>query len=986
MVSCLALAPAHAAVVRLGATDRPVSVTAGADSHGDIAMRADGSGFVVVYEVSNASGRDIFFKRYDASWQLVQGPVAVNTVIANEQRAPAVDMDGSGNFVVAWESVGQDPGDSSTMTGTYARRFLADGTAIDGAEFRVNTTTTGYQWDADVAVNAEGNFVIVYRSGGSPASILGQSFAGITVGASGNPTRMGGESIVRDASVYNTAALVPAVAIDTSGNYVVTWQSVSEDNPGSNGFDIYLRRMSASGAPLAAQARVNQTVLGNQLQPDIAMADAGTFAVVWESLNIDGSGTAIVMQRYNANGVTVGGEVQVNTGITLNNQFKGRISAAADGRLLVTWTGEEADGDSAGSDVYYKVYNANGAVLTGDSVVSPSTASNDLFEENAVGALTSSGDFVIVFESNPSGFTDLYLAAFGDEPTIAFTSASSSGLESSNAAIGVVRAGRSYALSAINTTAQVTRLSGTATPSVDYTFAPSISFAPGATSASITLNVVDDTAIEDNETIQLGFNSVSGAAQTAPTTHTYTIVDNDVPAISVAGASAVEGNGSTRAFEFSVTLSSVSAQTVTVDYTTQNGTATITDGDYIATAGTLIIEPGVVSAAIGVLVNGDTKPEANETFQVVLANPDAATLATATATGTILNDDTPSVTASTATIARDATSLVIHGASFDPVAANNQVAFDLGVVGTVSAATDTTLTVNLTASPVTSGPLTAIVTTNGVSSGAAVQVATVPLSTLSIVGASMNEGNDGTQELVFLVSLSEASSDAVTVDYAVEDDLATSADGDYVAASGLLVFEAGQTTANIIVVINGDAKAELDETLAVALSNPTGASLATSSAVGTIVNDDTPIVTESTQSIALSATSLVIQGASFDPTFANNTVTFDRGAIGDVTAATASTLTVTFSTRPETPGPLSVVVTTNGVSSGAATQVATVIADPVNGGSDGDGNGNGETPPVSDNDDEGGCSSTRSSSPALAVFMLVLASRSRRASKRQRHA
>src|SRR5204863_3525203 len=85
-----------------------------------------------------------------------------------------------------------------------------------------------------------------------------------------------------------------------------------------------------------------------------------------------------------------------------------------------------------------------------------------------------------------------------------------------------------------------------------------------------------------------------------------------------------------------------------------------------------------------------------------------------------------------------------------------------------------------------------------------------------------------------------------------------------------------------------------------------------------------PAVTSSTFSLAASSTTLTINGFGFDTTAGNNTVTFNNGAVGTVTAATATSLTVTFSTKPTTAGSLTAVVTSNSVVSGAAVQVATV--------------------------------------------------------------
>ncbi len=110
------------------------------------------------------------------------------------------------------------------------------------------------------------------------------------------------------------------------------------------------------------------------------------------------------------------------------------------------------------------------------------------------------------------------------------------------------------------------------------------------------------------------------------------------PTLSINNVSANEGNSGTTAFVFTVTLSAASTSTVTVNYATADGTATA-PSDYAATSGTLTFAPGVLTQPISVNVNGDTTVEPNETFFVNLSSPTNATIAGATGTGTIINDD-----------------------------------------------------------------------------------------------------------------------------------------------------------------------------------------------------------------------------------------------------------------------------------------------------------------------------------------------------------
>src|SRR5262249_47280000 len=106
-----------------------------------------------------------------------------------------------------------------------------------------------------------------------------------------------------------------------------------------------------------------------------------------------------------------------------------------------------------------------------------------------------------------------------------------------------------------------------------------------------------------------------------------------------------EGNSGTTPAVFTVTLSTASAQIVTVDYQTKDGSATSgtvpgTDADYLPTSGTLTFAPGETSKTITVQVIGDTIVEPNESFYVVLSNPvNTVIYGSTSAVGTILNDD-----------------------------------------------------------------------------------------------------------------------------------------------------------------------------------------------------------------------------------------------------------------------------------------------------------------------------------------------------------
>ena len=111
--------------------------------------------------------------------------------------------------------------------------------------------------------------------------------------------------------------------------------------------------------------------------------------------------------------------------------------------------------------------------------------------------------------------------------------------------------------------------------------------------------------------------------------------------------------------------------------------------------------------------------------------------------------------------------------------------------------------------------------------------------TLSINDVSIAEGNAGTANLVFTVTLSAASAATVNVSYATANGTALTSDSDYQSTSGTLTFNPGDLTKPVTVVINGDQKTELDETVLVNLTNPVNAVVSDAQGVGTIQNDDT---------------------------------------------------------------------------------------------------------------------------------------------------
>ena len=112
------------------------------------------------------------------------------------------------------------------------------------------------------------------------------------------------------------------------------------------------------------------------------------------------------------------------------------------------------------------------------------------------------------------------------------------------------------------------------------------------------------------------------------------------PQIVIGDASKLEGDKGTTTLFMTVTLSRASVQTVTVNYRTADGTALVSNKDYVGTSGTLTFQPGETFRTIAVSINGDRRREPNETFTVQLSNAVGATISFGgVGTATILNDD-----------------------------------------------------------------------------------------------------------------------------------------------------------------------------------------------------------------------------------------------------------------------------------------------------------------------------------------------------------
>ena len=182
---------------------------------------------------------------------------------------------------------------------------------------------------------------------------------------------------------------------------------------------------------------------------------------------------------------------------------------------------------------------------------------------------------------------------------------------------------------------------GTATAGSDYTsVSGTLTFAAGQLTRSVSIPILDDQIFEGpSETFNFTLSNPSGASLEALSTAVITIGDTEQrPTIFASGLNAAEGNSGTKTFSLPFTLTNASAEQVSIDYTTVNGSATA-GTDYVAKSGVLTFAPGTSTASLDITVNGDTTIESDETFLVTLTNPVNAFSSSSQLQVTIANDD-----------------------------------------------------------------------------------------------------------------------------------------------------------------------------------------------------------------------------------------------------------------------------------------------------------------------------------------------------------
>ena len=422
---------------------------------------------------------------------------------------------------------------------------------------------------------------------------------------------------------------------------------------------------------------------------------------------------------------------------------------------------------------------------------------------------------------------------------------------------------------------------GTATAPNDYNNSSIVvNFANKEISKTILIPIVDDTKYEPDETINLILASPKGGAILGTQiTATLTIVNDDYfPSLGIIATDATkaEGNSGTTYYTFTVNRSGDISGSSIAHWAVSSDHATADDFvGGIWPSGTVTFAADVTNQTIMIEVNGDINIENDESFAISLSDSAGATITTASASGTIINDDPTSLAISPASISlnegnsgttvltytvtrsglltgNSSVDWILRGTGGSPVNASDFVGGVLpsDKLNFKAGETSKTISIRVAGDKIVEPDETFSVTLINPSSNVSITTATASGTiinddtslAISPAAISLNEGNSGTTAFTYTVTRSGLLTGNSSVDWSLGTTGSNQVNAsDFVGGvlpSDTLNFAAGESSKTFSVQVAGDNIAETDEDFTIKLTNAGSASIATAAATGIILNDD----------------------------------------------------------------------------------------------------------------------------------------------------
>jgi Ca2+-binding RTX toxin-like protein len=318
--------------------------------------------------------------------------ILVNTTTASDQGRSAIAVLPDGRIVIAWRDLSQTGGDTAFLA-VRARILNADGSQ-SVAEFIVNTTTAGNQGEPAIAVFADGRFVVSWTdSSTTGGDTTGNAVRARVFNADGSEAVP--EFLVN--SVTTGGQFESDIAILADGRFVVTWLDGSATGADTSGAGVKARIFNPDGSESVAEFLVNTTTLTGQFSSRTAVLSDGRFAVTWSDPSATGGDTSSVAIRariFNPDGSESVPEFLVNT-TTAARQEESKIAVLGDGRIVICWTDDSRTGGDTGfTAIRARILNPDGSESVPEFLVNTTTFAQ---QREAAIAVLADGRFVITF-------------------------------------------------------------------------------------------------------------------------------------------------------------------------------------------------------------------------------------------------------------------------------------------------------------------------------------------------------------------------------------------------------------------------------------------------------------------------------------------------------------------------------------------------------------------------------------------------------------
>lgn len=377
VVIAVTLGPAAAgAAAQLVGPELPVNEHTTSDQ-GQPAVAVDGSGGFVVTWQSRETGvtpPEILARRFGPDGDPLGGELPVHVDSPESDFSPAIAANAAGEFVVSWSRLEY----SYMISEVHARFFSATGEPSPYVHILAyQTSATFTNFTSNATADGAGNFVLVWNDlQKDRMAVFAQRFDSSGKGLSDS------FQVNQHADSW---ARYPDVAADASGNFVVVWSEPTQE--------VWARRFDATGQPLGDDFRVDTETPRSTTRPEVAMTDAGDFLVVWDGPESPGNAIEVRGQFFDSAAAPVGPELPINT-YTPGAQGLASVAVTDTGEFLVTWSSPGQDGSGWG--IFGRRFAASGTPVGPELRINTYTTSDQRFSNVAAGP---GGVFVATWES-----------------------------------------------------------------------------------------------------------------------------------------------------------------------------------------------------------------------------------------------------------------------------------------------------------------------------------------------------------------------------------------------------------------------------------------------------------------------------------------------------------------------------------------------------------------------------------------------------------